>query len=260
MEDLGEVHNLYGSVSVVELQNVVDRREAVKAKMREKNRVDKLSLEWSESSSADNSQTERDILDELCPHKNIKEVEINGYRGTTFSNWLADALFLKLVQLSIDNCKNCYSLPSLGELPCLKFLSIRGMHGITEVTEEFYGSLSSKMPFNSPVGLRFVDMPEWKQWNVLGSGEFPTLEKLKIKNCPELSLETPIQLSCLKRLKVSGCPKVGVVFDEGMKQIEELYNSDCNSVTSFPFSILPTTLKRLEISGYKKLKLEVPVG
>ncbi|XP_027768979.1 putative disease resistance RPP13-like protein 1 [Solanum pennellii] len=77
MEYLGEAQNLYGSLSVVKLENVVDRREAVKAKMREKNHVDKLSLEWSGSSSADNSQTERDILDELRPHKNIKEVEIS---------------------------------------------------------------------------------------------------------------------------------------------------------------------------------------
>ncbi|XP_049387646.1 putative disease resistance RPP13-like protein 1 [Solanum stenotomum] len=269
MEDLGEVHNLYGSVSVLELQTVVDRREAVKAKLREKNHVDTLSLEWSESSSADNSQTERDILDELCPHKNIKEVKITGYRGTNFSNWLADPLFLKLVQLSIDNCKNCYSLPALGQLHCLKFLSIRGMHGITEVTEEFYGSLSSKKPFNSLVELRFEDMPEWKQWHLLGSGEFPILKNLSIINCPEVSLETPIQLSCLKRFEVSGCPKVGVVFDdaqlfrsqlEGMKQIVELCIRDCNSVTSFPFSILPTTLETIMISGCKKLKLEVPVG
>ncbi|KAG5578420.1 hypothetical protein H5410_058554 [Solanum commersonii] len=257
MEDLGEVHNLYGSLSVVELQNVVDRREAMKAKMREKNHVDKLCLEWSESSSADNSQTERDILDELHPHKNIKEVKITGYRGTIFPNWLADPLFLKLVQLSIDNCKNCFSLPSLGQLPCLKILSIRGMHGITEVTEEFYGCLSYKKPFNCLEKLEFEDMPEWKQWDILGSGEFPTLEKLLIINCPELSLETPIQLSNLKSFKVWSSPKVGVLF-EGMKQIQKLYISDCNSLTSLPFSILPTTLKTLTISGCKKL--EAPVG
>ncbi|KAK6777860.1 hypothetical protein RDI58_024578 [Solanum bulbocastanum] len=123
MEDLGEAKNLYGSLSVVELQNVVDGREAVKAKMREKNHVEELSLEWNKSSSADNSKTERDILDE----------------GTTFPNWLADPLFLKLVKLSLSNCKDCYSLPALGQLPSLKYLIIREMHGITEVTEEFYG-------------------------------------------------------------------------------------------------------------------------
>ncbi|KAL3325168.1 hypothetical protein AABB24_038995 [Solanum stoloniferum] len=258
MEDLGEAQNLYGSLSVLELENVVDRREAVKAKMREKNHVDKLSLEWSESSSADNSQTERDILDELRPHKNIKEVEITGYRGTTFPNWLADPLFLKLVKLSLINCKNCYSLPALGQLPFLKFLSIIGMHGITEVTEEFYGSWSSKKPFNCLEKLQFKDMPEWKRWDLLGSGEFPILEKLLIENCPELSLETvPIQLSSLKRFRVIGSPMVRV---EGMKQIEELRISGCDSVTSFPFSILPTTLKRIRISNCQKLKLELPVG
>ncbi|KAG5578422.1 hypothetical protein H5410_058556 [Solanum commersonii] len=259
MEDLGEAQNLYGSVSVVELENVVDRMEAVRAKMKEKNHVDKLSLEWSESSNADNSQTERDILDELRPHKNIKVVEIIGYRGTTFPNWLADPLFLKLEQLSIANCKNCFSLPALGQLPCLKILSIRGMHGITGVTEEFYGSWSSKKPFNCLEKLEFKDMAEWKQWHVLGSGEFPILEKLEIKNCPELSLETPIKLSNLKRLEVSGSPKVGVVF-EGTKEIVELHISDCNSLTFFPFSILPTTLKRIYISHCQKLKLEQPVG
>ncbi|XP_049379738.1 putative disease resistance RPP13-like protein 1 [Solanum stenotomum] len=121
MEDLGEVENLYGSLSVLELQNVVERCEAVKAKIREKNHVEQLSLEWSEISSADNSQTERDILDELRPHENIKEVEITGYRGTTFPNWLAHHSFLKLVELSLSNCKDCDSLPALGELPCLKF-------------------------------------------------------------------------------------------------------------------------------------------
>lgn len=60
---------------------MVNRRKVVNAKMRQKNHVYKLSLEWSKSSSADNSQTERDILYMLHPHKNIKEVEITGYRG-----------------------------------------------------------------------------------------------------------------------------------------------------------------------------------
>ncbi|KAM3303351.1 putative disease resistance RPP13-like protein 1 [Capsicum chacoense] len=263
---LGELQNLYGALSILELQNVVDRRETQKANMREKEHVKRLSLEWN-TSIADNSQTERDILDELHPHNNIEKLQINGYRGTKFPNWLADQSFLKLVGLSLSNCKDCDSLPALGQLPSLKFLAIRGMHRITEVTEEFYGSSSTKKPFYSLEKLEFAEMPEWKQWHVLGNGEFPTLHELSIKGCPkfigklpenlrslsalriskcpELILETPIQLSCLKLFKIVGSPKVGVLFDdvelftsqlEGMKQIVELSITDCNSLTSLPIS------------------------
>ncbi|XP_015170790.1 putative disease resistance RPP13-like protein 1 [Solanum tuberosum] len=269
MEDLGEVHNLYGSLSVLELQNVVDKREALKAKIREKNHVDKLLLKWSESSTAAaDSQTEREILDELHPHTNIKQLQITGYRGTKISNWLADPLFLKLVQLSLSNCKDCDSLPALGQLPSLRFLYIGGMHGIKEVTEEFYGNSSSKKPFNSLEKLEFADMPEWKQWHVLGSGEFPLLEYLSIHKCPKLMGKLPENLCSLTKLRISETS----LFDEaqmfrsqfeGMKQIVELYIHDCNSLTSLPFSILsilPSSLKRITISDCQRLKLEEPVA
>ncbi|XP_049379789.1 putative disease resistance RPP13-like protein 1 [Solanum stenotomum] len=177
MEDLGEAQNLYGSLSVVKLQNMVDRREAVKEKMREKNHVEKLSLEWSDSSSADNSQTERDILDELCPHTNIKEVEITGYRGKKFPNWLADLSFLKLVQLSLRNCKDCYSLPALGQLPCLKFLSIRGLNGRK----------------NSMVGVVFDDAQLFtSQVEGMKQIEPTILKRIEISRCRKLKLEAPV--------------------------------------------------------------------
>ncbi|KAH0747038.1 hypothetical protein KY285_008695 [Solanum tuberosum] len=145
MEDLGELHNLYGPLSILGLQHVVDRRESLKANMREKEHVETLSLVWS-GSIADNSQTERDILDELQPNTNIKEVRITGYRGTKFPNWLADHSFHKLIEVSLSYCKDCDSLPALGQLPCLKFLTIRGMHQITEVDMFIARFPSSSMP------------------------------------------------------------------------------------------------------------------
>ncbi|XP_049353813.1 putative disease resistance RPP13-like protein 1 [Solanum verrucosum] len=261
MEDLGELENLYGSLSVLKLQNVVDKREALKAKLKEKNHVENLSLEWSENSTAEFSQTEIDILDGLRPHTNIKEVEITGYRGTQFSNWLADPLFLKLVKLSLSNCKDCFSLPALGELPSLKILCIRGMHKITEVTKEFYGSSSSKKPFNSLEKLEFEDMLAWKHWHVLGCGEFPKLEKLSIENCPKLMEKLPENLCSLTELEISKCPQLNLDTSqlEGMKQIVELKIGDCDHLT-LPFSKLPSTLKKIRIYECKELKLEEPVG
>lgn len=71
MEDLGELHNLYGSLSIVELKNVVDRREALKVNMREM-----LLLKWS-GSLADNSKNEKYIFLVLRPDINIKELHIS---------------------------------------------------------------------------------------------------------------------------------------------------------------------------------------
>ncbi|XP_070048428.1 putative disease resistance RPP13-like protein 1 [Nicotiana tomentosiformis] len=290
IEDLAELQNLYGSVSILELQNVADIREALKANMRGKEHIEKLSLEWS-GDIADNSQNEGDILDELQPNTNIKELEITGYRGTNFPNWLADHSFLKLVKFSLTDCKYCYSLPALGQLPSLKFLTIRGMHQISEVTEEFYGSLSCKKPFNSLETLEFSKMLEWKRWHVLRNEEFPALQylriedcpkligrlpenlcsltTLKISKCPKLNLETPIQLSGLKEFEVVGSPKVGVLFDhaemftsllQGMKHIVKLNIIECYSLTSLPISSLPSTLKEIKIYQNQKLKLELSVS
>ncbi|XP_070012816.1 putative disease resistance RPP13-like protein 1 [Nicotiana sylvestris] len=290
MEDLGELCNLYGTLSIRQLENVADRREALKANMRGKEHIEKLSLEWSVS-IADSSQNERDILGEIHPNPNIKELEINGYRGTNFPYWLADYSFSELVELSLNNCKDCYSLPAFGQLPSLKFLSIQGMHRIIEVTEEFYGSSSSKKPFNSLEKLEFAEMLEWEQWHALGNGEFPTLQELSIKNCPkligklpenlrsliklkiskcsELNLETPIEFLSLKKFEVEGSPKVEVLFDhaelflsqlQGMKQIVELDIFNCHSITSLPISILPSTLKRISIYDCRNLKLETSVS
>ncbi|KAK4709512.1 hypothetical protein R3W88_030437 [Solanum pinnatisectum] len=290
MVDLGELCNLHGAISVLELQNVVDRREALNANMTKKEHVEMLSLEWSES-IADSSQTEGDILDKLQPNTNIKELEIAGYRGTKFPNWMADHSFLKLVGVSLSNCNNCASLPALGQLPSLKFLTIRGMHRITEVSEEFYGTLSSKKPFNSLEKLEFAEMPEWKQWHVLGKGEFHALhdfliedcpkligklpEKLcslrglRISKCPELSPETPIQLSNLKEFKVVASPKVGNLVIYGCDSIDDIspefvprsHYLSVNSCPNLTRLLIPTETGKLYIWHCKNLeKLSVASG
>ncbi|WMV56320.1 hypothetical protein MTR67_049705 [Solanum verrucosum] len=257
--DLGEVHNFCGSLSILELQNVVDSTEALKANMKEKEHVEKLSLEWG-ASIAKSSQNEKGILDELRPNSNIKELRITGYRGTKFPNWLSDHSFLKLVELSLSNCKDCDSLPELGQLPSLKFLAIRGMHRITELTNEFYGSSSSKKPFNSEK-LKFADMLELEKWCVLGKGEFPALQGLSIKDCPKLIEKFPeTPFFELKRFKVVANAEVLTSQLQGMKQIVKLVIIDCHSLTSLPISILPSTLKRIHIYHCKKLKLEAPVS
>ncbi|OIT08744.1 putative disease resistance rpp13-like protein 1 [Nicotiana attenuata] len=222
-------------------ENMADRSEVLKANLRGKEHIEKLSLEWSVS-TADSSQNERDILGELHPNPNIKELEINGYRGTNFPNWLADHSFSELVELSLSNCNDCYSLPALGQLPSLKFLTIRGMHRITEVTDEFYGSSSSKKPFNSLERLEFYEMLEWKQWHVLGNGEeFPTLQDLSIVNCPRLIGKLPENLCSLTSLRISYCPELNL---ETPIQLSSLKRFEVEGVLTYCEEVIATMKQR----------------
>ncbi|XP_055820169.1 putative disease resistance RPP13-like protein 1 [Solanum dulcamara] len=269
IEELGELQNLHGSLSISELQNVVNGREAIKGNMKDKKHLEELSLSWS-GMNADDSQTEREILDKLKPDKNIKKLEINGYRGTKFPDWFGDHSFSKLVSLHLRKCRDCDSLPALGQLPSLKHLSVSGMHRILQLTREFYGSVSSVPPFRSLTSLVFKQMPELTEWHVLENGSFPQLKDLDIINCPKLIGELPKSLPFLATLRISGCPKLGVLLDgqvamfgihlSGIRQnfmsLQKLRISDMPNLVELPSEICGlTNLGELRISNCASLEI-----
>ncbi|KAL4395218.1 hypothetical protein AHAS_Ahas02G0230000 [Arachis hypogaea] len=88
--ELGELVNLGGSFRIEKLENVVNSREAWRARMVDKKYMSELCLEWSsgEDSEMVDSQIEKDILAKLEPHKGLKELRMKGYRGTMFPDWL----------------------------------------------------------------------------------------------------------------------------------------------------------------------------
>ncbi|XP_027775088.1 putative disease resistance RPP13-like protein 1 [Solanum pennellii] len=133
--------------------------EAIQGNMKDKKHLEELSLSWS-GINADDSQIERENLDKLKPDKNIKKLEINGYRGTKFPDWFGDHSFCNLVSLNLRKCRDCDSLPAVGQLPSLKHLSISGMHRILQLTREFYWNVSSVPPFRALANLVFKQMPE----------------------------------------------------------------------------------------------------
>ncbi|MCE0482279.1 hypothetical protein HAX54_040900 [Datura stramonium] len=269
IEELGELQNLHGSLSITELQNVFNGREAVKGNMKDKKHLEELSLSWS-GMNADDSQTEREILDKLKPDKNIKKLEINGYRGTKFPDWFGDHSFIKLVSLHLRKCRHCDSLPALGQLPSLKHLSVSGMHRILQLTREFYGSMSSVPPFRSLTSLVFRQMPELTEWHVLENGSFPQLKHLDIINCPKLIGELPKSLPFLATLRISGCPKLGVLPDgqvamfgihlslihQNFMSLQKLRISDMPNLVELPSEICGlTNLGELRISNCVNLEI-----
>ncbi|KAL4350835.1 hypothetical protein AHAS_Ahas10G0181700 [Arachis hypogaea] len=89
INELGTLANLHQTIFIDRLENVVNSSEALEARMFEKDGIECLLLEWSpdESENTVDSQIERDILEKLQPHSNLKQLQIWGYRGTTFPDW-----------------------------------------------------------------------------------------------------------------------------------------------------------------------------
>ncbi|KAL7233949.1 hypothetical protein ACSBR1_017536 [Camellia fascicularis] len=211
LRELGNLIYLRGKLCLFGLHNVVVPLDAKEANLKNKKGLDVLSMEWSINS--DNSQdgrVETEVLDMIQPHKDLKELHIKGYLGTIFPTWIGDPLFSNMVDLSLDNCGNCVSLPPLGQLPSLKKLYIKGMSVLKHVDHEFYGQGSAK-PFQLLETLSFKDMPEWEYWYTFEDDKevepFTHVSELSIENCPKLVGMLPSDLPCLNNLEISKCPQ-----------------------------------------------------
>ncbi|XP_062118394.1 putative disease resistance RPP13-like protein 1 [Humulus lupulus] len=210
--DLAELEHPSENLCILGLENINDAMEASKANLKDKKDLTKLTLSWSyDVVDADSSQKELDVLDALRPHTSLKHLEIRSYRGTTFSNWIADDAFSNLVSISLSNCKSCCYLPPLGQLASLKDLTINGFDSVYSIGD----GIDSSVPlFTCLERLHIRNMLMWKEWSfgteaILQGGQiFPLLKELRLYNCPKLNVGLPGYLPSLERLGIFECEEM----------------------------------------------------
>lgn len=206
-----------------------------------------------------------DVLEMLQPHNSIKQLVIKDYRGTRFPGWIGNASYSNTVRLKLSNCKKCKSLPSLGQLPSLKYLTIKGMEKIQIVGTEFYqDGCSSVVPFPSLEILKFENMLEWQVWyssGVENQEDFQHLQKIQIKDCPKLKKFSHCFPS-LKKMSIVQCQRLEALstvptLDDNAKQGGEFPCLLELSVRACPYlKILPElfpSLGVLDIDGCLEL-------
>lgn len=117
----------------------------------------------------------------LQPHTKVKRLNIKRYNGVKYPSWLGDHSFMKFSSLQLSDCRNCSTLPPLGQLRSLKDLSIKSMDKVRKIGGEFNGinGCGSYKPFGSLATLSFEEMTEWEEW-VCSEVEFPCLKNLQI--------------------------------------------------------------------------------
>ncbi|KAL3749116.1 hypothetical protein ACJRO7_010242 [Eucalyptus globulus] len=207
LKELKNLPHLQEELSISELQKVEEVRDAIDANLFEKRGLRNLFLHWGETfGNLRNDKREAQVLHSLRPHTNLENLIISNYGGAIFPSWLNCPSYSKIVSLCLRGCPHVGSLPSLGELPSLRELYLEGLHAISMIGSEFYGS---KMPFLSLTTLKFEEMLAWKDWSRYSNNQevpFSCLEHLVIQSCPSLIGTLPYQLDHLIKLEIHSCP------------------------------------------------------
>ncbi|XP_072066058.1 putative disease resistance RPP13-like protein 1 [Arachis hypogaea] len=238
IKELGTLDNLHGSFCISNLENVNNSGEASEAKMGNKKHINILKLKWLPHGDGDNVdvESERDILDKLQPHRNLKELLIDGYRGEIFPDWLGLGLSCcsNITKLIVVRCKNCCELPSLGQLPSLQELYICELDGLERIGCEFYKndkSIQQETPFKALRRLVLGEMHRWREWHVPDEFDcFPKLERLLIVDCPVLTGDLPAHLPALEELVIGGCEELACSLPRAPKLCQLLVTGTATSM------------------------------
>ncbi|XP_062118184.1 putative disease resistance RPP13-like protein 1 [Humulus lupulus] len=251
--DLAELEHLSGSLCILGLENINDATEASKANLKDKKDLTELTLSWSYGAvDADSSQKELDVLDALRPHTSLESLEIESYRGTTFSNWIAGDAFSNLVSITLKDCKSCCYLPPLGQLASLKELEIDGWDSVYSIGDE----TDSSGPLFTCLEILYIwNMLMFKEWSfgteaILQEGQvFPLLKEVWLRNCPKLNVGLPGYLPSLESLTIDDC-----------EEMKDLIPRTQQTVTAPPFldyvsiSDCPVLESLLDWGSHSKLK------
>ncbi|KAL5564794.1 hypothetical protein UlMin_027958, partial [Ulmus minor] len=250
IKELGDFPLLEGSLCISGLENVVDVRDVLDANLKDKKFLSELILRWNRYSNIIDSPKEREVLEALRPHTNLKKLRVEVYRGTTFPDWVGDVSFCNMVEVLLADCKNCCMLPPFGQLPSLRRLEIRGLDGVVSIGNEFCGSSSTttQLPFRSLEALTFSGMKSWKEWSFSSDrvgqegGVFPCLKVFSLIWCRKLivglpdcylpSLEGIYIFVCDEMVGVCVCPSTQQMITNPFPSLHDIVVSRCPSLES----------------------------
>ncbi|BFG41341.1 hypothetical protein CerSpe_276150 [Prunus speciosa] len=193
------------------------------------------------------AQESEEVIEGLQPHKNLKKLVINGYPGIKFPNWALP----NLVIADFTNCGSCEHLPTLGNLPLLKMLSLQRMHGVTSIGTEFYGD-GTDIWFPSLEELSISDFANLEEWSSANDGNaFRRLKKLTVKSCPKLA-HIPLPQS-LQHLELRDCnPTMVPIADLSLLSV--LFLDKIPDLVSLPEGLFASaSLSSLKIVSCPKL-------
>ncbi|VAI27013.1 unnamed protein product [Triticum turgidum subsp. durum] len=207
------------------LENVKNCEEAKSAKLKEKQHLNSLFMEWS---TPDQIMTDELVLDHLEPHVNIKVLKIQGYPGPKIPSWIEDSSVKNLVSLRLISCINWEYLPSLGDLVFLKFLMLKDLRKLRQIGRSSDMSGSSCTELLLPQRLHSLEVNECRELR-----ELPIL--------PPSLVSLNIGDVCLTKLPIIGKIPSGSIEPKSSK-LTDIIITNCPCLTSLEGSLLEQKL------------------
>ncbi|WRX11723.1 NB-ARC - like 10, partial [Theobroma cacao] len=95
IREMGNLSNLKDQLCIFELHNVDEAQYAWEAKLSIKPDLENLELKWSRGFNENlrRKEVEKEVLNSLQPHKDIKELAVKYYGGIEFPDWVEDDSF-----------------------------------------------------------------------------------------------------------------------------------------------------------------------
>ncbi|XP_048318710.2 putative disease resistance protein RGA3 [Ziziphus jujuba] len=216
LEELKNMVHLTGTLHISKLENAVN---AGHANLKDKEWIQKVVYEWSNQNvNTQDKAREEEVLEELQPHSNVKEIHIFQYRGIELPTWMRNGQLQNLVTISLNHCTRIKIL-SPGKLPLLEEVRLKNMQELEEWQEERYLSLKRLKISHCP---KLTKLPCF----------FPKLDDLKIKKCDLLETIPLAQLTnitlvdnpLLKHWNEEDLP-VRIVNERGQEETKEVTSS-----------------------------------
>ncbi|XP_062225040.1 putative disease resistance protein RGA1 [Phragmites australis] len=195
------------------LEKVKSVEEAERIRLNEKQKLEKLTLAWTEGSHG-LSVDDNVLLEALAPPQNLQRFGLRGYREECLPAWLTSSIcsyLPNLVEVTMEDIPRCSALPPLFLLQNLKVVVLRRMASITRIDA---GELSGKNKAAVPLLLQFIldDLANLQVFSTIyRSGDkeflFPTIDELLvIQSCPNVKFgPCPPEA---KRLYISACDQL----------------------------------------------------
>ncbi|KAJ4806427.1 Disease resistance protein RGA2 [Rhynchospora pubera] len=188
--------NYLRHLTIYNTENIDNPVEARNANLLEKESLQSLYMGWTDNKDYDIDNTEQ-IIDNLQPPQNLRELTISGYKGQRSPVWLTvDEAPLKVSSLKLYRCLYLNNEPIFGKLPYLKVLCISHCPKIKKLPDLPFSLTKLRL-----TGVGLISLPNFPR----------VFEELTICSCHALK-HIPIHAfrTCvsLKYLRIKYCSKL----------------------------------------------------